>query len=209
MFHSIKPVHKLNSQRGFTLIEIMISVIIFAIISAISYRIITSLITTKEIAGGAQEKWGSLSLINSNMGNAWNRVIPLVVRDVNGSILPALQGKPTLSGNYDSQLEMTLSGYVGDDVYGTTAPRRIGYRFNQGSLYLVTWPQLNRALTTVPQIDLLIDNVKSFAALYLYPDKQWRDSWPPVGGDPTVLPKAVKIQYQLKSGESIERVKEL
>ena len=55
----------------------------------------------------------------------------------------------------------------------------------------------------------MIENVKSFNALYLYPDKQWRDSWPPVGGDPTVLPKAVKIQYQLKSGESIERVKEL
>lgn len=201
--------NKSNSQRGFTLIEIMISVIIFAIISVISYRIITSLIRTKEIAGEAQDKWGSLSLINSNMGNAWNRVMPLVVRDVNGSILPALQGKSSLSGNYDSQLELTLSGYVGDDVYGTSSPRRIGYRFNQGSLYLVTWPVLNRALTTVPQINLLIDNVQSFAALYLYPDKQWHDSWPPVGGDPTILPKAVKIQYQLKSGESIERVKEL
>ena len=201
--------NKSNSQRGFTLIEIMISVIIFAIISVISYRIITSLIRTKEIAGEAQDKWGSLSLINSNMGNAWNRVMPLVVRDVNGSILPALQGKSSLSGNYDSQLELTLSGYVGDDVYGTSSPRRIGYRFNQGSLYLVTWPVLNRALTTVPQINLLIDNVQSFTALYLYPDKQWHDSWPPVGGDPTILPKAVKIQYQLKSGESIERVKEL
>lgn len=209
MFHSIKTLREQKFQSGFTLIEVMISVIIFAIISAISYRIITSLINTKEIAGGAQDKWGSLSLVNSNMGSAWNRIIPLVVRDVNGGILPALLGKSNLSGNYDSQLEFTVSGYIGDDVYGTTAPRRIGYRFNQGSLYLVTWPVLNRTLTTVPQINLLIDNVQSFTALYLYPDKQWRDSWPPNGGDPTVLPKAVKVQYQLKSGESVERVKAL
>lgn len=200
---------KYKKHQGFTLIEIMISVIIYAIISVISYRIITSLINTKQIAGGAQEKWGSLSLVNSNMGTSWNRAIPLVARDENGAILPALQGKPNLSGNYDSQLELTLSGYVGDDVYGTTPPKRIGYRFNQGSLYLVTWPMLNRVLTTVPQIDLLIDNVQAFNVLYLYQDKQWRDSWPPEGGDPTVLPSAVKVQYQLKSGESIERVKEL
>ncbi|HCY39601.1 MAG TPA: type II secretion system protein GspJ [Neisseriales bacterium] len=198
-----------NKHQGFTLIEIMISVIIFAIISVISYRIITSLINTKQIAGGAQEKWGNLSLINSNMGTNWNRSIPLVVRDGNGAILPALQGKPKLSSNYDSQLELTISGYIGDDVYGTTPPKRIGYRFNQGSLYLVTWPVLNRVLTTVPQIDLLIDNVQTFSVLYLYQDKQWHDSWPPEGGDPTVLPRAVKLQYQLKSGESVERVKEL
>ena len=200
---------KYKKQHGFTLIEIMISVIIFAIISVISYRIITSLINTKQIAGSAQEKWGNLSLVNSNMGTSWNRVIPLVVRDGNGAILPALQGKSKLSSNYDSQLELTLSGYIGDDVYGTTPPKRIGYRFNQGSLYLVTWPVLNRVLTTVPQIDLLMDNVQSFSALYLYSDKQWHDSWPPEGGDPTVLPRAVKLQYQLKSGESVERVKEL
>ncbi|MBX9866261.1 MAG: type II secretion system minor pseudopilin GspJ [Burkholderiales bacterium] len=201
--------NKHKKQQGFTLIEIMISVIIYAIISVISYRIITSLINTKEIAGGAQEKWGNLSLVNSNMGASWNRAIPLVARDGNGAILPALQGKPNLSSNYDSQLELTQSGYIGDDVFGTTAPKRIGYRFNQGSLYLVTWPVLNRVLTTVPQIDLLIDKVQSFSVLYLYPDKQWHDSWPPEGGDPTVLPSAIKLQYQLKSGESVERVKEL
>ena len=74
---------------------------------------------------------------------------------------------------------------------------------------MVTWPVLNRVLTTVPQIDLLIDNVQTFSVLYLYQDKQWHDSWPPEGGDPTVLPRAVKLQYQLKSGESVERVKEL
>ncbi len=197
--------YKYRRQFGFTLIELMVAVIIFAFISVVSYRIITSLVTTKEVAGAAQTKWGDLSLVMSNFGGSWNRVIPLVARDQDGNVLPAVLGSPKLKGMYDSQLELTLSGYVGDQVYGTTPPKRVGYRFYNGSLYLVTWPVLNRVLSTQPIIDLLIADVQQFEVMYLYPDNQWRDSWPPVGGDPTVLPTGIKITFQLKTGEKIER----
>ncbi|RTL12944.1 MAG: type II secretion system protein GspJ [Neisseriaceae bacterium] len=197
--------YQYKRQSGFTLIELMVAVIIFAFISVVSYRIITSLVTTKEVAGAAQTKWGDLSLVMSNFGGSWNRVIPLVARDQDGNVLPAVLGSPKLKGMYDSQLELTLSGYIGDQVYGTSPPKRIGYRFYNGSLYLVTWPVLNRVLSTQPIIDLLIANVQQFEVLYLYPDNQWRDSWPPLGGDPTVLPTGIKITFQLKTGEKIER----
>ena len=192
--------------RGFTLIELMVAVVIFAIISVVSYRIISSLVTTKQVAGAAQEKWGNLSLTMSNLGNSFNRTIPLLVRDQDGNILPAIYGKPKLNGVYDSQLELSLSGYVGDEVLGNSPPKRIGYRFYSGSLYLVSWPALNRVVTTQPEIDLLADNVQTFVVTYLYPDSEWRDSWPPIGGDPASVPKGVKLSFSLKSGESLERV---
>ncbi len=192
--------------KGFTLIEIMISVIIFAVISVISYRIITTLVTTKQVAGAAQDKWGNLSTISSSLGNSWNRAIPLVIRDSDGVILPAMLGKVKLNGAFDSQLEMTLSGTIGDDVFGTNPPKRVGYRFYQDSLYLVTWPTLNRVPTTTPQVDLLIDNIKSFNVEYLYSDRQWRNTWPPDGNDLTVLPQGIRVIFELNSGESVERV---
>lgn len=191
--------------KGFTLVELMVAIVIFAIISAVSYRMITSLLKTKEIAGAAQEKWGNLSLVMSNFGNSMNRLLPLIVRDQNGGILPAVYGKNKLTGMYDSQIEITLSGYVGDQVYGSNPPKRIGYRYYRGSLYLVTWPVLNRVLSTVPEIDLLIDNVSTFQVNYLYYDNQWRDTWPPIGGDPTLPPRGIKVIFSLKSGESFDR----
>lgn len=194
-----------TKKSGFTLIELMVAIIIFAIISTVSYRMITSLVRTKEIAGDAQEKWGNLSLAISNFGMSWNRVIPLVVRDQNGGLLPAVYGKAKLSGMYDSQLEMTLAGFSGDKVYGTVPPKRIGYRYYGTTLYLVTWPVLNRVVTTQPEIDALIDHVTKFEVSYLYPDNQWRDSWPPQGGDITSLPQAVKVILVLASGETVER----
>ena len=195
----------MNKNRGFTLIELMVAIIIFAFISVISYRIVTSLVTTKEVAGKAQAKWGDLSLAMSNFNSSRSRSIPLVARDGQGNILPAVLGKSKLGSLYDSQLEMTVSGYIGNEVQGTSPPKRIGYRFYNGSLYLVTWPVLNRVLQTQPEIDLLVSNVNNFTVQYRYPDQQWRDTWPPDGGDPTVLPSGLKVSLNLKSGESIDR----
>ena len=195
----------MQQSRGFTLIELMVAVIIFAIISVVSYRIISSLVMTKQVTTAAQEKWGNLSLTMSNLGGNLDRLMPLLGRDQDGAILPAVLGKPKLNGVYDSQLELTLSGYVGDPILGSSPPKRVGYRFYGGSLYLVSWPFLNRALTTQPEINLLVDNVKTFQVFYLYLDRQWHDTWPPSGADPAVLPKAIKLEFSLMSGESLER----
>lgn len=196
---------KICKRLGFTLIEIMVAVLVFSIIAVISYRIITSLVNTKEIVVQTQKKWGDLSLAMSSLGNSWVRVIPLVVRDQSGNVLPALYGKEKLDNSYDSQLELSISGYSGDEVFGTSPPKRVGYRFYNGSLYLVSWPVLNHVLTTHPEIDLLIDNVNNFEISYYYPDNQWRSTWPTVNSDPTLLPKAIKAVLSLNSGESVER----
>lgn len=192
-------------NKGFTLIEIIVAVVIFAIIATVSYRIISSLVKTKQIVDETQNKWGSLSLINSNLEMSVHRLIPLVVRDGNGAILPSLYGKDKLSSTYDAQLEMTLSGTIGDEVLGVKPPKRLGYRFFNGSLYLVTWPVLNRALTTTPEIDLLLDHVSVFDVDYLYQDGKWYPTWPPENGDASALPVAIKVNLVLNSGESVVR----
>lgn len=190
---------------GFTLIEIMVAIIIFSIIATVSYRVIASLVKTKQIVDETQNKWGSISLVSSNLSQSVHRLIPLVVRDNNGLILPAVYGKNKLTSLYDGQLEMTLSGSIGDEVTGVKPPKRVGYRFYNGSIYLVTWPVLNRALNSVPEIDLLVGDVDSFDVHFMYLDGKWYDSWPPENADPSSLPLALKVNLLMKSGESIER----
>ncbi len=192
-------------KKGFTLIELMVAVIIFAIISTISYRVISSLVTTKEIVTKSQAKWGGLSLVMNKFEMARNRVLPLPVRGSDGNLLASLIGKNKLSGAFDSQLEMTLSGSIGDNVMGSSPPKRIGFRFYKNTLYLVSWPVLNRVVTTKPDIDLLVPDVTNFNLQFLYPDKQWRDTWPPEGGDMGSLPSGIQMNLQLKSGESVMR----
>lgn len=192
-------------RRGFTLIEIIVAVFIFAIIATVSYRIISSLVKTKQVVDETQNKWGNLSLVNSNLERSVSRLIPLVVRDNDGNAIPALLGQEKLTGMYDGQLEMTLSGSIGDAVLGVKPPKRVGYRLYKNSLYFITWSTLNRALNTLPEIDLLIDDVSVFKVEYLYADGKWYTTWPPENGDISSLPDAMRVNLELNSGESVVR----
>ncbi len=200
----------MKKTEGFTLIELMIAIMIFAIISVISYKTISALLTTKKIVTTAQEKWGGLANAIAKINTYSLRSIPLVTRDENGALIPSISSKSTLTTNYDAQLEMTISGYIGDNIYGVTPPRRVGFRFLNNKLYLVDWPILNRVLTSKPRVNLLLDNVQSFRVQFFYPDMQWHDNWPipsadpkDKSADPSTLPKAIKITIKMLSGEEI------
>jgi general secretion pathway protein J len=191
--------------HGFTLIELMVAIMIFAIISVLAYRTISTLVTTKQVVTKAQDKWGSLANAIFRIDNAWNRAVPLVIRDGSGNILPAVLGQNKLNTSYDAQLEITENGYIGDEVYGSTPPKRIGFRFVDGKLYLVTWPVLNRVLTTRPQLNLLLDNVADFKVTYFYPDRNWRDTWPGDISNIANIPPGMKVDIKMKSGDEIIR----
>lgn len=194
-----------SKTAGFTLIELMVAIMIFAIISIISYRTISSLVTTKQVVTAAQDKWGGIARAVNKLSTGWNKVIPLAIRDENGVLMPAVLGINKLSGNFDSQLEFTTSGSIGDNEYGSNPPRRIGFRFLNGNLYLISWSNMNRAPNTQPQVSLLLNNVSSFNVYFLYSDKQWRDTWPMDTGSFTTIPAGLRVYIVLKSGEEIMR----
>ena len=192
-------------RSGFTLVELMVAILIFSIISIISYRTLASLVTTKQIVTSTQDKWSGIVNAVSLISSSWTRSIPLTVRDENGNLIPAIIGKDKLDRASDSQLEFTLSGFISDPVFGSIRPRRLGFRFDNGKLFLVTWPVLNRVRTTQPQLDLLMDDVASFQQSFIYPDKTWHDEWPPLGIPIDQLPLGLRITIVTKKGETIMR----
>ncbi len=206
---------QIKHNKGFTLIEIIIAIIIYSIIATISYRIVTSLIITKQVTDEEQNKWSNLSLLMSHLSNDWNKSVPLSVRDQYGNLVPPLIGKDKLVGMYDAQLEFTVNGYLPNNLFYNSVipPKRIGYRFYNNSIYLITWPVLHRVQQTRPEITLMMDGIKEFTIEYMYPDKTWKKVWPPANstdnnGMPnsnTVMPRAFRLQVTLKTGEVINR----
>jgi general secretion pathway protein J len=194
-----------SRRSGFTLIELLVAIVIFAIISIISYRTLSSLLTTKETVSKVEEKWSGITNGINLMSTAWHKAIPLVVRAEGGEIIPALWGKTSLNSLSDSQLEFTTAGFIGDPIYGSNPPKRLGFRFQNNKLYLVTWPVLNRVETTKPQLNILIENVELMTVNFLYPDRQWREIWPQPGMNLDQMPLAIKIYIKMRSGEEFIR----
>lgn len=198
---------KFKFKLGFTLIELMVAITIFAIITVISYRTISSLIIAKERLANSQKKWGSvvnaISLISDNL----NKVIPLSIRGNSEELLPALLGLEKLNNKNDSQLEFTISGYIKDQVIGSIPPKRIGFRFIHGDLYVVTWPVLNRVPFTTPSSELILSNISEFKVEYYGADKKWYLNWPLENTQSmSTLPRGVRLYMKLDTGEEIVRV---
>ena len=194
-----------EKNNGFTLIELLVAIMIFAIISVISYRTLDSLVTTQKIVTQAQQKWGGLSKALSKFSAAFDRAIPLPVNNGDGIILPAVYGKNKLDTKYDSQLELTLNGFSGDPHYGFSPPVRIGFRYLNGELYYVSWPVLNRVPSTVPSIYLLLNGINQFKIEYFYLDRVWRDTYPMDNSSYTKLPIGVRLYIKLDTGEEVTR----
>ncbi|MCX8514562.1 MAG: type secretion system protein GspJ [Pseudomonadota bacterium] len=195
-----------KNKLGFTLLELLVAIFIFAIISTMAYRTIAALVITKQVVTDSQQKWGDIGNAVNKMAVIWDRAIPLAVRDENGNLIPAVLGKNKLSGNFDSQVEFTIAGFIGDPQYGSSAPKRVGFRYLDGNLYFVIWPYMNRVLGNTPVVTLILSNIQTFQVLFYYPDKQWRDTWPLDNSNFSNLPTGFKMNIKLNSGEEINRV---
>jgi general secretion pathway protein J len=196
----------MKKNDGFTLIELLVAISIFAIIAVIAYETISSLANTKQIIAKNQQKWTGLVNTIDDISLFWHDSIPLMVRDNDGNLEAALVGQQILQNKTDGQLELTVAGYVGNTITGVVPPKRVAFRYKNHQLYLIIWPVLNRAMTTRPDVELLLDNVESFKIQYLYSDRQWHDTWPDNSNDFASLPFGVKIYLKLESGEEVTRI---
>ena len=192
-------------NAGFTLIELLVAIFIFAIISVISYRTISAIIKTQQVINTTQNKWGSIAATLNQFDYNWNSVIPLAIRDQSGTLVPAVIVQPNINTNFDAQLWFTRSGSIGDAQYGVTSPKRIGFRYLNGTLYLLIWPYMNSLSDTSPQVTVLLTNIDIFTVSVLLPNQQWADTWPQTPTDFTNIPRGLQIYIKLKSGEEMTR----
>jgi type II secretion system protein J len=113
---------------------------------------------------------------------------------------PALVGITTATGNGEVRFSRAGSEF---SLEAGSAGQRIGYRFRDNTVEILYWPYLDVSPVATPVSYVLASGIARFHLDYLSPAGEWRDQWP-IDTDPP-LPRAVRVQLTLVSGESIER----
>lgn len=185
-------------QQGFTLIELLLALGISAVIAVLSYQSINSMVTVKQSVKQNADELQELQRLVWHLQQDLVQLVPRAIQDQLGESLPALDYRA------DTGLELTRIAQF-PTPNSTGGLLRVGYQIDNGSLYRLTWGELDRAQDTQVNRVKLLDEVSRFEVRFLDASDQWQTSWPAQVEQPTGLPKLTKVLIDSEQYGLIER----
>jgi general secretion pathway protein J len=190
--------------RGFTLVEVLVALFVLTIISVAAFRGLSAVMNARDAVTQETRKWQGLMFLFSRMELDIALAIPRPVRNPAGQTEPEWIGHEVPLTPDDGQLILTRAG--AQDVEGAQAgPQRIGYRLDQGTLYLLRWTALDQPPDAEPVRYALLQNVSAFHLRYLDADGAWSEQWP-LPGRTGGIPAAVEVSITLEGEQPITRL---
>ncbi|TQV64647.1 MAG: type II secretion system protein GspJ [Halothiobacillaceae bacterium] len=188
-------------HRGFTLLELLVALAIFAFLGAMAYGGLAAMLRTAEGTGAAREELAALQrglrLLEEDMAFVLDRQ----ARDGLGAPRPAF-----MSGT-DGQtlLEFTRSTRPREGLM--PAPiERLRYVLDDGNLIRQSWNPPDAARLEPDMSLTLWREVESISFSFLDAGLQSVTSWPPPNVQNPGLPRAVEMSLQLKGQGELRRL---
>lgn len=202
-----------KKYAGFTLIEVLVALAIFAILALISYRTLSSVLDTRERLQKSSAVLRDQALFFSRLENDLFAILPRQSRNQDGLLESALVVEPTI--NADTPLiRFSRAGFAANT--GTAAaPQRIGYRLNNNKIELLIWEGIDQAPRAIPSAYVALNNVQNFQIRVLNKigeQATWLNSWSPTDQNnnaPVRLPLAIEITLTPINSAPITRLFQL
>ncbi len=187
----------MKRARGFTLLELMVAIGIFALVSVIAYGSLDRLLQDRQRLDAEHEFWRTLSLTFARLEDDLSQARERSVRDAIGFPQPAFRGQPTdTRATGLPSIEFTRGGVLTFDSGPRSDLQRIAFRLVDGTLKRMVWPVLDQGPDSKPQELTLITHVEEFRVRFFSPAGVWLDQWPGEGIK-DVLPRGVEIKLTL------------
>ena len=196
----------LDRGAGFTLVELLVAVTMFGVLSGIAYRSLAVVLDSRGRIEQENRKWRGLAMLFARLEQDVAAVAPRPIRDASDLVGPAFVGAAAARPN-DGAIVLTRTALAAEPG-AVEPPRRLGYRLRGGVVELLTWNALDQAPRSEPAVAAVLRDVTAFDLRYLDRRGQWHSSWPPPGiaAAQTAIPAAVEVGVTLASGERVTRL---
>jgi general secretion pathway protein J len=189
------------ASAGFTLVEMLVAVAIFAIASALAFGGLSALTRARSQLDAQNERLGRLQFAVGLIERDLRSAVARGVRDAYGAPLPPLLGA-------SGRIELSRLGQANALALPRAAIERVGYRLEAATLRRDRYAVLDRVPSSLPLTDALLDRVESIEWRYVGNDGREVSQWPPRTAAQT-LPRAVLLILRLEDYGEIRRVLEL
>jgi general secretion pathway protein J len=194
-----------EGQRGFSLIELLVALAVFAALAAAAYGGLSGIARTRGALAERQDRLAAIVRAVSTFERDLRQAVSRPVRGARGEVVPALAGTA-------DHIELTRLGFANPRAEPRSNLERVVYATDARKLIRGRYAVLDRAPNSVPATTALLDDVDALRLRYLGTDGAWRDTWPPSGDapiDPLQLPRV--IEFRIGTGDigELRRVIEL
>jgi general secretion pathway protein J len=182
----------MKNQNGFTLVEMLVALSIFAVIAAMGVGLLRSSIDTQDAVQGRLKAMGGINRLRAVMANDLAQAVQRPTRGPAGEAVPAFTGSAngfafvhggagSLDGSARPNVERVAYALVGSEWRRATQPMLDGTALSEG--------------------DRLVGDVATVAVRYRDERGNWGESWSSEPGDR--LPRAVEVRMMRTGREAL------
>lgn len=187
--------------KGFTLVELLVAIAIFAVLSALGWKVFDYIVKTKDQNVIHEQRLGQLQQTYQQILRDTVQAVPLTA-NINGDIQPALVLQ-------NGRFNFSKTGVTDPLEEGISPDERIEYQYraDEQKLYRLKYRNLNQAGQDQPESSVLLSEVEQFQIIVLNPNELTQ--WPDASADLNQLehkqrlPKGIKINLTV-NGVSYE-----
>lgn len=196
---------------GFTLLEVLVAIAIFAIVGVMSLTGYTQLQRQTEYQEQRLERVREVQRAVQTIAQDLMQLEPRPIREpIGDQRVPAL----IAGDSVEYKIEFTRAGWSNTAGLPRPTLQRVAYRLDQDGLWRNHWRVLDRTQTAEPARLNLLKGVQSVSFRFLTPTRDWVDRWPVLQG-PTSLeqerarPAAIEVTLELEDWGVIRRLVEV
>jgi len=196
--------HKL---AGFTLLELLVAVTIFAILSSMAYGGLRNVIDNSQQTELSMQRMQQVQLAMLKISRDFTQLSQRNIRDEYGN-----------SSNYimagdggDVFIEFSRGGRRNPAQLQRSHLQRVAYKLEENTLSRLHWPHLDRTQEMQAYESVLLEDVENASIRFLDNSNEWHNEWPPLSatgqpGDAAVALSAIEFTLELQDWGELVRI---
>jgi general secretion pathway protein J len=192
----------MRSVRGFTLIEVIVALSVFAVVTLLAWRGLDIMTTSKLRLDAEMRGWRELELVFERLNMDLTQIAPRSWTDKEGKIRSSVQGVVTDSGA-GCQLDLIRFGADHEPIH-------VRYSLVKGR-FLLEFPVLagsaaaSQPASTELKPNLLLENVTRCELQFIDHSNASQSHWPVDDLDDMSRPRSLRLRLELKDRGLFER----
>ncbi|MBT0886174.1 MULTISPECIES: type II secretion system minor pseudopilin GspJ [Acinetobacter] len=186
----------MSTKKGFTLVELLVAIAIFAVLSALGWKVFDYLAKVKDRNAMHEANLEQLQESYQQILRDTMQAVPLTA-NVKGQQQPALVLQ-------NGRFNFSKTGVTDPLQQGISPHERVEYQYraDEKKLYRLKYRNLHQTGNDQPESSVMLDEVEAFEIMVLNPNEL--SSWPESNIDPQqteqlrLLPKGIKINLTVR-----------